>query len=78
MWIRIRICNTDLIPYYQVESSCLKFLTSPPLGWDFAQAVSRFNANVSYSGLLHAVTQAGFADPDPFSFQLLDPDPYSD
>jgi DnaJ family protein C protein 13 len=44
-----------------VESSCLKFLTSPPLGWDFAQAVSRFNANVSYSGLLHAVTQAGFA-----------------
>ena len=41
----------------EVESSCLKFLTSPPLGWDFPQAISRFNANVSYSGLLHAVTQ---------------------
>ena len=41
----------------EVESSSLKFLTNPPIGWDFAQAVSRFNANVSYSGLLHAVTQ---------------------
>ncbi|XP_023328115.1 dnaJ homolog subfamily C member 13 [Eurytemora carolleeae] len=41
----------------EVESFSLKFLTSQPVGWDFAQAVSRFNANVSYSGLLHAVTQ---------------------
>jgi len=41
----------------EVESSSLKFLTNPPIGWDFAQSVSRFNANVSYSGLLHAVTQ---------------------
>ena len=39
-----------------VESSSLKFLAQQPVGWDFAQAVSRFNANVSYSGLLHAVT----------------------
>jgi hypothetical protein len=34
-----------------------RFLTSPPPGWNFAEAVSRFNANVSYSGLTHAVTQ---------------------
>ena len=40
----------------EVESSSLKFLAQQPVGWDFAQAVSRFNANVSYSGLLHAVT----------------------
>jgi len=41
----------------EVESSSLKFLSQQPVGWDFPQAVSRFNANVSYSGLLHAVTQ---------------------
>jgi hypothetical protein len=26
-------------------------------GWNFAEAVSRFNANIAYSGLIHAVTQ---------------------
>ena len=41
----------------EVESSHLKFLAAQPVGWDFAQAVSRFNANVAYSGLLHAVTE---------------------
>ena len=41
----------------EVESSLLKFLTSPPPGVSFAEAISKFNANVSYSGLTHAVTQ---------------------
>ncbi len=27
-----------------------------PAGMTFAQAVSRFNSNISYNGLLHAVT----------------------
>ena len=27
------------------------------IGWDFAESISRFNANISYSGLAHAVTQ---------------------
>ncbi|KAG0721186.1 DnaJ subfamily C member 13 [Chionoecetes opilio] len=34
----------------------LKFLQQPPPGWTFMEAVERLNANVSYSGLLHAVT----------------------
>ena len=41
----------------QVESSHLKFLTTQPPGISFAEAISKFNANVSYSGLTHAVTQ---------------------
>ncbi|XP_042237903.1 dnaJ homolog subfamily C member 13-like isoform X4 [Homarus americanus] len=40
----------------EVESMHLKFLQQPPPGWTFAEAIERFNANVSYSGLLHAVT----------------------
>ena len=40
----------------EVESMHLKFLQQPPPGWTFMEAVERFNANVSYSGLLHAVT----------------------
>ncbi|XP_076044368.1 receptor mediated endocytosis 8 isoform X2 [Oratosquilla oratoria] len=43
----------------EVESMHLKFLQQPPPGWTFAEAVERFNANVSYSGLLHAVTAEG-------------------
>ncbi|XP_032807043.2 dnaJ homolog subfamily C member 13 isoform X1 [Petromyzon marinus] len=43
----------------EVESTHLRFLASPPNG-NFADAVYRFNANVSYSGLLHAVTQDSF------------------
>ncbi|CAB1349571.1 unnamed protein product, partial [Coregonus sp. 'balchen'] len=42
----------------EVESLHLKFLAVPPNG-NFADAVFRFNANVSYSGVLHAVTQDG-------------------
>uniref|UniRef100_A0A6Q2XCL8 J domain-containing protein n=1 Tax=Esox lucius TaxID=8010 RepID=A0A6Q2XCL8_ESOLU len=42
----------------EVESLHLKFLAAPPNG-NFADAVFRFNANVSYSGVLHAVTQDG-------------------
>lgn len=40
----------------EVESMHLKFLQQPPIGWTFSEAVQRFNANVSYSGLLHSVT----------------------
>ncbi|XP_033101582.1 dnaJ homolog subfamily C member 13-like isoform X2 [Anneissia japonica] len=51
-------------PFYvpvdeEVEAHHLKFLAQPP-GNNFADAVVRFNNNVSYSGLLHAVTQDGF------------------
>jgi len=52
-----RLGPLDLPCHEEIESSSLKFLTTQPVGWDFAQAVSRFNANVSYSGLLHATTQ---------------------
>ncbi|KAK3858864.1 hypothetical protein Pcinc_034976 [Petrolisthes cinctipes] len=43
----------------EVESMHLKFLQQPPPGWSFAEAIERFNSNVSYSGLLHAVTAEG-------------------
>ncbi|CAH1789259.1 unnamed protein product [Owenia fusiformis] len=43
----------------EVESQHMRFLQSPPVGMTFAEAVSRFNSNVSYSGLLHAVTADG-------------------
>ncbi|XP_050693547.1 dnaJ homolog subfamily C member 13-like isoform X2 [Eriocheir sinensis] len=43
----------------EVESMHLKFLQQPPIGWTYVEAVERFNANVSYSGLLHAVTGEG-------------------
>ncbi|XP_035285629.1 dnaJ homolog subfamily C member 13-like isoform X1 [Anguilla anguilla] len=42
----------------EVESLHLKFLAAPPNG-SFGDAVLRFNANISYSGVLHAVTQDG-------------------
>ena len=41
----------------EVESQHLKFIATPPEGMTFNTAVIRFNSNVSYSGLLHAVTQ---------------------
>uniref|UniRef100_A0A803SPR7 DnaJ heat shock protein family (Hsp40) member C13 n=1 Tax=Anolis carolinensis TaxID=28377 RepID=A0A803SPR7_ANOCA len=40
----------------EVESLHLRFLAAPPNG-NFADAVFRFNSNISYSGVLHAVTQ---------------------
>ena len=40
----------------EVESMHLKFLQQAPVGWTFSEAVQRFNANVSYSGLIHSVT----------------------
>ncbi|TRY98042.1 hypothetical protein DNTS_004430 [Danionella cerebrum] len=42
----------------EVESLHLRFLAAPPNG-NFSDAVFRFNANISYSGVLHAVTQDG-------------------
>ncbi|MEQ2168562.1 DnaJ subfamily C member 13 [Goodea atripinnis] len=42
----------------EVESLHLRFLAAPPSG-NFADAVFKFNANISYSGVLHAVTQDG-------------------
>ncbi|KAK0045772.1 dnaJ subfamily C member 13-like isoform X1 [Biomphalaria pfeifferi] len=43
----------------EVEATQLKSLQSLPEGMSFNEAVYRFNANVSYSGLLHAVTAEG-------------------
>lgn len=43
----------------EVEAHHLKFLVQAPNN-NFNEAVSRFNANVSYSGLIHAVTQDSF------------------
>ncbi|GAB6018577.1 DnaJ sub C member 13 [Chamberlinius hualienensis] len=43
----------------EVESWHLKFLLQPPMGWSFSNVVFRFNSNLPYSGLLHAVTQDG-------------------
>ncbi|BFZ15550.1 hypothetical protein BsWGS_18589 [Bradybaena similaris] len=43
----------------EVEATHLKSLQSVPGGMTFDEAVFRFNANVSYSGLLHAVTAEG-------------------
>lgn len=40
----------------EVESQHLKFVQNPPIGMPVAEAISRFNSNISYSGLLHAVT----------------------
>ncbi|XP_078519995.1 dnaJ homolog subfamily C member 13 isoform X2 [Lissotriton helveticus] len=42
----------------EVESLHLRFLNTPP-NCNFADAVFRFNSNISYSGVLHAVTQDG-------------------
>jgi len=47
-------------PYYQpvdeeVEAHHLRFLQQPPS--KFFEAIARFNANISYNGLMHAVTQ---------------------
>ncbi|KAK2561616.1 DnaJ-like protein subfamily C member 13 [Acropora cervicornis] len=41
----------------EVESHHLRFLAAPPA--TFAEAVERFNSNIPYNGLLHAVTQDG-------------------
>ncbi|XP_071508513.1 dnaJ homolog subfamily C member 13-like [Diadema antillarum] len=43
----------------EVESYHLRFL-AVPYNNNFDEAVMRFNNNISYSGLLHAVTQDGF------------------
>ncbi|KAK7507621.1 hypothetical protein BaRGS_00001556 [Batillaria attramentaria] len=43
----------------EVEAQHMKFIQSPPPGMTFEDAVNRFNANISYSGLLHAVTADG-------------------
>ncbi|XP_016394510.1 dnaJ homolog subfamily C member 13 [Sinocyclocheilus rhinocerous] len=42
----------------EVESLHLRFLAAPP-NCNFADAVFRFNVNISYSGVIHAVTQDG-------------------
>ncbi|XP_030761294.1 dnaJ homolog subfamily C member 13-like [Sitophilus oryzae] len=43
----------------EAESLHLKFLQNPPSQYPFSLCVRRFNANVSYSGLLYSVTQEG-------------------
>ncbi|CAH8634236.1 unnamed protein product [Heterobilharzia americana] len=43
----------------EIESVHLRLLRQRPEGVTYWEAVQRFNANVAYSGLLHAVTQDG-------------------
>lgn len=43
----------------EVEGLHLKFFQQPPGVMTFSEVVKRFNANVAYNGLLHAVTQDG-------------------
>lgn len=38
-----------------MEAHHLRFLQQPPS--KFFEAIARFNANISYNGLMHAVTQ---------------------
>ena len=40
----------------EVESQYLKYISNPPPTVKFPDAVARFNANVGYSGLNHAVS----------------------
>ena len=42
-----------------VESQYLKYIVNLPQGVKLSEAVERFNSNVAYSGLNHAVTQEG-------------------
>ena len=42
-----------------VESQYLKYMANLPQGVRLSEAVERFNSNVAYSGLNHAVTQEG-------------------
>ena len=51
-----RLGPLHLVLGEEVESMHLKYLVTPPQGWTFVEAVSRFNANVPYSGLIHSVT----------------------
>ena len=51
-----RLGPLHLVLGEEVESMHLKYLVTPPQGWTFIEAVSRFNANVPYSGLIHSVT----------------------
>ena len=42
-----------------VESQYLRYLTNQPQGVLFSEAVDKFNANIAYSGLNHAVSAEG-------------------
>lgn len=43
----------------EVESQYLKYIVALPQGVQFPEAVERFNSNVAYSGLNHAVSHEG-------------------
>ena len=43
----------------EVESQYLRYLATQPHGVLFSEAVERFNANIAYSGLNHAVSAEG-------------------
>ncbi|KAL5969309.1 hypothetical protein TSMEX_002951 [Taenia solium] len=55
----LRIQPTSVPSSEEVESMHLRFLRQPPEDVTFWEVVERFNANVSYSGLVHAVSQEG-------------------
>ncbi|VDK38091.1 unnamed protein product [Taenia asiatica] len=55
----LRIQPTSVPSSEEVESMHLRFLRQPPEDVSFWEVVERFNANVAYSGLVHAVSQDG-------------------
>ncbi|VDL96563.1 unnamed protein product [Schistocephalus solidus] len=55
----LRVLPMSVPSSEEVESMHLRFLRQPPEGTPFWETVERFNANVAYSGLVHAVTQDG-------------------
>ena len=55
----------------EVESQYLRYIANTPQGIKFAEAVRKFNANVGYSGLNHAVTQEVRVDTDQILLPVL-------
>ncbi|TPP40896.1 DnaJ protein, partial [Fasciola gigantica] len=55
----LRFGPVTVPPTEEIESVHLRFLRQQPEGISFWEVLQRFNANVSYSGLIHSVTQDG-------------------
>lgn len=55
----LRLQPTSVLSSAEVESMHLRFLRQPPEDISFWEVIERFNANVAYSGLVHAVSQDG-------------------
>ena len=59
MYIATLCCPPVCQVEEEVESTCLRQLMTSLDGGQFMEAVSKFNSNISYSGLNYAVTQEG-------------------